>query len=170
MKLTGEEIIELFRMKPLPDEGGYYVETYRASEKIPHSALPQRYSGRRSFSTAIMYLITDKAFSKLHRVRSDEVFHFYLGDPVIMLQLYPNGSGKIVELGRDIDKGRNLQATVPAGVWQGTMLKEGGRCALLGCTVAPGFEFADYESAKTDELLREYPDHRELIVRLAGQR
>jgi len=167
LKLTGEKIIGLFKMKPLGDEGGYYVETYRASEKIPPGALPQRYSGPRAFATAILYLITDKAFSKLHRVRSDEVFHFYLGDPVIMLQLHPDGSGKIAELGHEITRGQNLQVTVPAGVWQGTLLKEGGRLALLGCTVAPGFESADYESAPIGELLKAYPHYRDLIKRLS---
>jgi predicted cupin superfamily sugar epimerase len=164
--LTAQEIIKFFQMKPLPDEGGYYVETYRAKGKITQANLPPGYSAWRNFSTAILYLLTPDTFSRLHRVRSDEVFHFYLGDPVTMLQLHPDASSKIIILGQDILNGQCVQAVVPAGVWQGCFLNQGGKFALLGCTVSPGFEFADYESGRQNELLDKYPEQQDLIIKL----
>jgi len=153
-------------MKPLPDEGGYYVETYRAKGKITQANLPTGYTGRRNFSTAILYLLTPDTFSRLHRVKSDEVFHFYLGDSITMLQLHPDGTSKIIILGQDIVNGQCVQAVVPAGVWQGCFLNQGGEFALLGCTVSPGFEFADYESGRQNELLDKYPEQQDLIIKL----
>jgi predicted cupin superfamily sugar epimerase len=127
-------------MKPLPGEGGYYVETYRASEKISETALPAGYTDQRSFSTATLYLLTPNTFSALHRLKSDEIFHFYLGDPVTMLQLHPDGPSEVTTLGQDIMNGQRVQVTVPKNSWQGCFLNEGGRFALMGCTAAPGFE------------------------------
>jgi predicted cupin superfamily sugar epimerase len=164
--LTTQEIIRFFQMKPLPDEGGYYVETYRAKGKIAQANLPAGYSGRRNFSTAILYLLTPDTFSRLHRVKSDEVFHFYLGDPVTMLQLHPDSTSKIIILGQDVLNGQCVQAAVPAGIWQGCFLNQGGKFALLGCTVSPGFEFADYESGHQNELLDKYPNQQNLIIQL----
>ncbi|MHC4645378.1 MAG: cupin domain-containing protein, partial [Planctomycetota bacterium] len=92
--MTAEQIIELFGMKPLPQEGGYYVETYRAPEKITRTALPERYAAQRCSGTAILYLLTPETVSALHRLKSDEIFHFYLGDPVTMLQLHPDRSSE----------------------------------------------------------------------------
>ena len=100
-------------MKPLPYEGGFYVETYRCDEKITQVALPTRYSSEKNFSTAILYLLTPDTFSAFHRLRSDEIFHFYLGDSVTMLQLHPDGSSEVTTLGQDIMKGQRLQVTVP---------------------------------------------------------
>jgi predicted cupin superfamily sugar epimerase len=164
--LTAEQLIRFFAMKPLPHEGGYYVETYRASEKIGPQALPPRYAGDRSFGTSILYLLTPATFSALHRLKSDEVFHFYLGDPVTMLRLHPDGTSEIITLGHDILNGQRIQLTVPAGTWQGGFLNEGSRFALMGTTVAPGFESADFELAARAELLEQYPDQRDLILRL----
>jgi uncharacterized protein len=164
--LTTEKIIEFFDMKPLPDEGGFFVETYRAEEKITQTALPPRYSGDRNFSTAILYLLTSETFSKLHKVKSDEVFHFYLGDDVTMLQLFPGGKSKVTELGSDITNNQHIQLSVPQGIWQGCLLNKSGGFALMGCTVSPGFEFSDYQSADRGKLLAEYPDRRNLIIRL----
>jgi predicted cupin superfamily sugar epimerase len=164
--MTPEKIIDFFGMKPMPDEGGYYVETYRAAEKLSASVLPQRYTGTRNISTAILYLLTPETFSAMHRVKSDEVFHFYLGDPVTMLMLGPKGKSQIVTLGQDILNGQELQQMIPAGIWQGCCLKDGGKFALMGTTVAPGFEFDDYEHAEKNELLEKYPQQKELILRL----
>ena len=130
---------------PLPQEGGLYAETYRSSGVIPAGALAGRNLGPRACATAIYYLVTPTRFSALHRVASTEIFHFYLGDPVAMLQLSPQGFGNTLVLGTDILAGQRPQAVVPRGVWQGTRLMPGGRFALLGCTVSPGFDFADYE-------------------------
>lgn len=164
--MTPEQIIEFFGMKPLPYEGGYYVETFQCGETIPQGALPARYAGERSFSTATLYLITPDKFSALHRIKTDEIFHFYLGDPVTMLQLHPDGSSNVITLGQDILNGQHVQTTVPKNTWQGCCVNEGGKFALMGCTVAPGFEFEDFELGKREELLSQYPNQRDLILRL----
>jgi predicted cupin superfamily sugar epimerase len=164
--MTARQIIEFFGMKELPQEGGFYVETYRAKEKIAQAGLPARYAGWRNFSTAILYLLTSDTFSALHRLKSDEVFHFYLGDAVTMLQLRPDGGSEVVILGHDILKGEKVQILVPRDTWQGAFVKESGKFALLGCTVSPGFDKADYEQGDRNELLTRYPDRRDLILRL----
>jgi predicted cupin superfamily sugar epimerase len=160
---TVAEIIAKLQLEAHPMEGGYYRETYRSTEEIAASALPSRYQGSRSHSTAIYYLLTPEGFSAMHRLSTDEVFHFYLGDPVEMLQLLPDGSGKVIKLGADITAGENPQLVVPRGVWQGSQLIPGGNFALLGATVAPGFDFADYEAGLRDALSESYPDFKHLI-------
>ena len=167
--MTAEQIIDFFGMKPLPKEGGFYVETYCCREKIARAKLPVRYSGDRSFSTAILYLLTPRTFSALHRVNSDEIFHFYLGDSVTMLQLHPDGSSKVITLGHDILNGRRIQVTVPKESWQGCFLNKGGKFALMGTTVAPGFEADDFEPARRQDLLQQYPAQRDLIIRLTRE-
>ncbi|MDH3889826.1 MAG: cupin domain-containing protein [candidate division Zixibacteria bacterium] len=164
--LTADKIIELLNLKPLPLEGGFYRETYRSDDIINHAALPERFPDNRSLSTAIYYLLTPETFSAMHRLPADEMFHFYLGDPVTMLQLHPNGSSGVLALGRNLATGQSLQALVPHGAWQGARLVEGGRYALLGTTVAPGFEFDDYEAGHREQLIRQYPDRSELITLL----
>lgn len=164
--LSAEEIIERLGMRPLREEGGYFVEPYRSEEMIPKAGLPERYPSDRAFGTAIFYLLTPDTCSALHRLASDEIFHFYLGDPVTMLQLFPDGSSRVLTLGQDITHDQELQVVVPRGTWQGSFLVEGGAFALLGCTVAPGFEYADYEHGSREVLLDQYPDQRELIIRL----
>jgi len=164
---TPEEIIERLGLQPHPREGGYFVETYRATESIPRSGLPARYSTERNYSTAIYYLLTANTFSEMHRLPTDEVFHFYLGDPVTMLRLFPDGSSERIVLGSDVLSGQKPQVVVPQNVWQGTILNEGGEFALLGCTVAPGFDYADYESGEREKLVTEYPDEKEWIERLS---
>jgi uncharacterized protein len=164
--MTAEEIIDLLKLKPHPKEGGFFSETWRADEMIPANALPTRYSGERAFGTCIYYLLTPTTFSAMHRVSSDEVFHFYLGDAVEMLQLRPDGTGKTVVLGADLQAGMRPQVIVPRGVWQGSRLVTGGAFALLGATVAPGFDFADYEHGRRDDLLRVYSQFREEILAL----
>ena len=130
---------------------------------ISRECLPQRYAGPRNTSTAIYYLLEPDTFSELHRVVSDEIFHFYLGDPVEMLQLWPDGSGKRVVIGTDLESGMLPQIVVPRQVWQGARLVRGGKLALLGCTVSPGFDFADYETGSRDVLTQAYPEFRERI-------
>ncbi len=167
--MTAEQIIQFFGMRSLPQEGGFYVETYRCREKIAQVKLPARYAGDRSFSTAILYLLTPDTFSALHRVKSDEVFHFYLGDPVTMLQLHPDGASKVITLGQDILSGQRVQVAVPRDSWQGCFLNKGGKFALMGTTVAPGFETADFEPAQREDLLQRYPGQRNLILQLTRQ-
>ena len=166
--ISADEIIERLGMQPHPEEGGYFVQTYKSEEVISKAGLPKRYRSARAFGTAIFYLHTPDTFSALHRLTSDEIFHFYLGDPVTMLQLHPDGCSEVVTLGQDIFAGQQLQEVVPRGTWQGSFLNEGGEFALLGCTVSPGFEYEDYEAGSREELLAQYPAHRELILRLTA--
>jgi uncharacterized protein len=158
-------LIERLGLQPHP-EGGFYKETYRASEKIAQSALPVRYSGDRHFGTAIFYLLTPQSFSALHRVATDEIFHFYLGDPVTVLQLFPDGTSTTVTLGPDILGGQLVQCVVARKVWQGLLLRDGGEFALLGTTLAPGFDFSDFELGKRDKLIAQYRKYEDLITRL----
>ena len=158
-----KKLIELLELKPLPFEGGYYRETYRSEEIIEAGHLPQRYETDKHISTAIYYLLTPNTVSKLHRLKSDEIFHFYLGDPVTMLLLYPDGRSETVTLGPDIENGQRVQQVVPRGVWQGAALCEGGRFALMGTTVAPGFDVSDFEPAERRELLKKYSDREDMI-------
>lgn len=166
--MTADEIIDLLKLKPHPKEGGFFSETYRAEETIPAGALPKRYGGVRAFGTCIYYLLTPGTFSAIHRLQSDEIFHFYLGDPVEMLRLFPDGRGKTVTIGFDLRAGMMPQVIVPRGVWQGSRLVAGGKFALLGCTVAPGFDFADYEHGRREDLLANHPGFWEKIVALTA--
>jgi predicted cupin superfamily sugar epimerase len=163
---TAEELIALLDLQPHPREGGFFRETYRSDEILANVALPPRYGQDRSVNTAIYYLLTPNTYSALHRLASDEIFHFYLGDPVRMLQLFPDEQGREVILGPDIMRGQNPQVVVPRGVWQGSLLEPGGAFALLGCTVAPGFDHADYQSAERADLVAQYPAFADLIRRL----
>ena len=164
--VTAEQIIELFGMKPLKGEGGFYAETYRCSERIAEAHLPTGYVGDRSLGSAILYLLTPDTFSALHRLKSDEIFHFYLGDPVTMLQLHAGGSSSLVTLGPDILNGQKVQAVIPRGTWFGCILRDGGQWALMGTTMAPGFDFSDYESGRRQELISQFPSQRDTITRL----
>jgi hypothetical protein len=164
--LTGEQIRELLQMRPHPIEGGYFAETYRGVPVVPQGSLPD-YPGDRAISTAIFYLLTPDTFSAMHRVRGDEMFHFYLGDPVEMLQLKEDGSGEVIVLGQDIAAGMRLQHNVPGGVWQGSRLRAGGKYALLGTTMAPGFEYEDYETGKRQNLISRYREYSQLIISLS---
>ena len=155
--MTASEVIAALGLRPHPAEGGYFAETYRCDERIAAGALPERYGGGRSLGTAIYYLLSPESISAMHRLKSDEVFHFYLGDAVEQLQLFPDGTGQVVTLGTELAAGQRPQAMVPRGVWQGARLKTGGAWALLGTTVAPGFEFADYEHGRRAELVAAYP-------------
>ena len=161
--LSVEYLKAKFNLKPLPQEGGYYSESYRSSDKISPENLPQRYKKEKSFCTAIYYLLTSGTLSKLHRLPTDEIYHFYLGDPIQMLLLYPGGKSEIVILGSDIESGHCLQFVVPQNTWQGSFLMEGGTYALMGTTMAPGFDFADYEPGVYEKLCREFPDQKMLI-------
>jgi uncharacterized protein len=166
--VTAEDLIRLLNLQPHPREGGWFRETYRADEKIAPAALPARYTSARSAGTAIYYLLTPDTISPLHRLASDEIFHFYLGGPVRMLQLFPDGRGLVTVLGTDLAAGQQPQVVVPRGVWQGCYLEQGGPLALLGCTVAPGFDYADYEDGGREDLMAKYPAFAEMICRLTS--
>lgn len=167
MEIKAAELKRMLGLEPHPREGGWFRQTWKAEETIPLEALPSgRYNDTRAAGTAIYYLLEPESFSEVHRLASDEVFHFYLGDAVEMLQLSPDGTGKRVVLGQDLARGELVQTVVPQGVWQGSRLVEGGRFALLGCTVSPGFDYADYESGTREELTRLWPAWAEMIREL----
>lgn len=163
--MDAQTIIKQLGLEPHP-EGGFFHETYRSCEKIAAAALPTRYGEDRSVSTAIYYLLTPDSFSSLHRLRSDEIFHFYAGDPVTMLQLHDDGRGETITLGQDITAGQRVQVVVAKDIWQGMFLNDGGAFALLGTTVAPGFDFADFETGDRGDLIRQYPDWAAMVERL----
>jgi len=153
--MTAAEIKEVLGLVPHPREGGWFVRTYESDERIVET---ERYAGPRLTGTAIYYLLEPGTFSEMHRLKSDEVFHFYAGDAVEQLQLVPGGAGRRVVLGMDLAGGERPQVVVPRGVWQGARLVEGGAWALMGCTVSPGFEFEDYEDCGAEELVAEWPE------------
>jgi predicted cupin superfamily sugar epimerase len=163
--MTADQLIAVLNLKPLPHEGGYYRETYRSTDIMPAGALP-RYVHDKAVQTAIYYLLTPETFSALHRLPTDEIYHFYLGSPVRMLQLWPDGSSRTELLGNNLLAGESPQVVVPRGVWQGSCLIPGGGLALLGCTVAPAFDFADYEGGNRVTLSAQYPAHAEAIRQL----
>ena len=158
--MTAKEIKTLLKLEPHPTEGGFFRQTYVSEATVELAR------GARSLGTAIYYLLEADTFSEMHVLDSDEIFHFYLGDPVEMLQLLPDGTSRRLLLGTDLAAGMAPQLLVPHGVWQGSRLVPGGKFALLGCTVSPGFEYDDYESGPRAALLERYPESRELILAL----
>jgi predicted cupin superfamily sugar epimerase len=163
---TATDLIEKLGLSPLSQEGGYFAEKYRSGETIQAPSQAGKDPGSRSLYTAIYYLLTPDTKSALHRLRSDEIFHFYFGDPVEQLQLYPDGTSRLITLGPNPLAGETPQLLVPAGVWQGSRLAPGGSFALMGTTVVPGFEFVDYEHGALNALLSEYPDRASLVREL----
>jgi len=148
-------------------EGGFYAETYRATESIPKAALPDRFSGDRSYSTGIYFLLESDNFSAFHRIQSDEMWHFYAGNPLEIFVINPvNGDLQVIRLGSDPDRDESFQAVVPAGSWFGSRPASGSEYCLVGCTVAPGFDFLDFEMAERESLLRDFPQHASLILEL----
>jgi predicted cupin superfamily sugar epimerase len=159
--MTADQIKSLLRLEPHPVEGGWFRRTYTSVGSVELAR------GMRAQGTAIYYLLEAGTFSEMHVLASDEIFHFYFGDPVEMLQLHEDGRGSAVfTLGGDLSAGQNVQLVVPAGVWQGTRLVEGGKVALLGCTVTPGFDFADYRGGSYAELAAKWPAEAERIRKL----
>jgi len=146
-------------------EGGWFRETYRASETVPAHALPDRFGGSRAYSTAILFLLDAREISALHRIKSDELWHFHTGSPLWIHAIFPDGRYSAQRLGSNFAAGDLVQAIVPAGCWFGAEVA-GAQFALVGCTVAPGFDFADFQLADRQLLSACYPQHEELIGRL----
>jgi len=159
-------LIELLGLVPLPIEGGYFRQTYVADQRVSRTALSGRYTHDKPFGSAIYYLLHDDHFSAMHRLLTDEIYHFYLGDPVEMLLLYPDGSHAVQRLGPDLEAGQQVQFTVPAGVWQGAHVLAGGRYALLGTTMAPAYDPSDFELGDRPALIGQYPAIATLITAL----
>ena len=157
-RLSPDEIVQMLHLEPLEVEGGLFAPTYRSSAM----------NGEKNAGTAIYYFLQGGAFSHLHRLPTDEVYHFYTGDPVELLELSPDGTGRVVVLGSDLAAGQRPQYVVPAGCWQGSRLLAGGQYALMGTTMAPGFAPGDYEHADAAALKNEHPAYAGMIEGLTG--
>jgi len=165
--MTADEVKKLLGLVPHPCEGGWFRQTYESGERVAAEVFAdQRYASARLTGTAIYYLLESGSFSEMHRLCSDEIFHFYAGDAVEMLQLDEQAGGRVVRIGSDLVAGERPQVVVPRGVWQGSRLVSGGQWALLGCTVSPGFEYQDYEAGVRAELCIRWPQFDALIREL----
>jgi predicted cupin superfamily sugar epimerase len=164
---TAQYWIERLELEPHP-EGGYFRQTYRSDLMIARDALPG-FDGARAASTAIYFLLEGKNYSAFHRLRSDEIWHFYWGAPLSVHVISPRGACSSISLGQELEAGQVLQAVVPAGCWFASHVADWKSFAVLGCTVAPGFDFADFEMGKRADLSTTYPQHRELIERLTRE-
>lgn len=163
--ITCEQLVEHFQLLPHP-EGGFFAETYRSKESINQSALPERFSGSRSFSTSIYFLLDQGNFSAFHRIKSDECWHFYAGQTLLIYILNAEAILTIVRLGSNIAAGEVYQYVVTAGCWFASEPAPQSLFSFVGCTVAPGFDFADFELADADTLYNQFPQHVNLIKRL----
>jgi len=167
--MTADEVKRILNLSQHPREGGYYVRTYESAEMLTPAAFADgRYAASRHTGTAIYYLLEPDTFSEMHRLASDEIFHFYAGDTVEMLQLHAHGNGAIIHIGNRLELGERPQVAVPRGVWQGSRLAPGGKWALLGCTVSPGFDFADYEAGSREALSAGWPQFSRLVRELTN--
>ncbi|HEY4109507.1 cupin domain-containing protein [Puia sp.] len=147
-------------------EGGAFGEVYRSELIIPRSSLPLFFQGNRSASTSIYFLLSKGEFSAFHRIASDELWHFYFGDPLLVYEITHGGQMVVHRLGSNPEKGESFQTTVKAGSWFASVPAPGSEYALVGCTVAPGFDFEDFELARRETLAAQYPEHAEVIRRL----
>ena len=163
-----QQIINHLNLQPLPNEGGWYAQSYKCRDILSAPSLPVRYPTPRALSTAIYYLMTpaQDGFSALHRLCGDEILHFYLGDPIESLLLHTDGSSQRVIIGPDILNGQVVQLVIPAGTWQGHRVRPCGRYSLIGSTMAPGYDDKDFILGVRSELCHLYPDHTDEIVRL----
>jgi len=163
--LNAKQLIQQYHLQPHP-EGGWYKETYKSAEQIPAAALPARFGGARTFSTAIYFLLEQENFSAFHRIKSDECWHFYAGDPLDVFVLNQDGGLDIIHLGNDISKGQLFQYVVPADCWFASRPAADSSFCFVGCTVAPGFDFADFEMADAGNLTATFPEHESVIKTL----
>ena len=147
-------------------EGGWYKEVYRSALVFNKEQLPSAFESERNACTHIYFLLEKNEFSAFHKIKSDELWHFYAGDPFIIYEIGENGKMEEHLLGSNIEKGQSLFSVIKAGNWFASKLADGGEYGLTGCTVAPGFDFDDFEMAKRDSLLQAYPQHAELINRM----
>ncbi len=163
--MTAVAWVRALALRPHP-EGGYYRETYRAAEEIPASGLPARFGGARACSTAIYFLLKSGQVSHLHRIKSDELWHYYAGSPLTLHVWFAGGRYRTLRLGCRVNEGQQPQILVPAGAWFGATVDRTRSYSLVGCTVAPGFDFADFEFAERSALLKRFPRQRRLVERL----
>lgn len=158
-------IIDQLKLQPHP-EGGWYREAYRSGEILEVSSLPGRYTSPHCYSTSIYFMLEKGDFSAFHRLSSDETWHFYLGGPVVLYCIFPDGTTNEVAIGNNLDQGQLLQYTIRRNCWFAAKNQGNALFSLVGCTVAPGFEFADFELAQRKNLTDLYPQHAILISEL----
>jgi predicted cupin superfamily sugar epimerase len=163
-----QQLIKQYNLQPHP-EGGWYKQSYKSTEYISAAALPERFGGDRPFSTAIYFLLEKNNFSAFHRIKSDECWHFYNGDPLEIFVIQHTGKLVTVTLGNDSSKGQLFQYVVPGGCWFASRPAPGSDYCFVGCTVAPGFDFADFELANAEQLINKYPQHSTRIRELCRQ-
>jgi predicted cupin superfamily sugar epimerase len=167
---SADDVIRVLDLKPLPDEGGYYRETYRSAKiNAPGQIFGFNSPEPRVISTAIYFLVRPESFSALHRIKSDEVFHFYAGDSVEMIQIDESGNIAHVTIGSDIFNGETPQVVVRKGTWQALRLKSGGAWALMGTTVSPGFEFSDFELGEREKMIKMFPQLSDDIIKFSRE-
>lgn len=159
--MTVAYLVKELSLSPHP-EGGYYKETYRSAGKIGREVLAE-FDGARNFATAIYFLIEKDNFSALHKIKSDETWHFYDGDALEVIELDGQGHLKSTRIGKNLEQGEVFQYTVKANTWFGSRVAAGGAFSLVGCTVAPGFDFADFEMGNRNELIAQFPQHKAII-------
>lgn len=162
---TATQVIERLGLRPHP-EGGYFRETYRSAVTLPESALPGEGRGDRAAATVIYFLLQESDKSRLHRLRFDEVWHFYLGGPLRLVIISPEGNVEELCLGQDLSAGQQLQKAVPGAHWFGACPLPGSAYSLVGCTVAPGFSYEDLELGERKRLIALFPHLEELILAL----
>ncbi|UCH65208.1 MAG: cupin domain-containing protein [Ignavibacterium sp.] len=165
MNKKAKEYITKLQLNRHP-EGGYYKEIYRAGELILPAHLPDRYKTSRAFSTSIYFLLEGNQVSTFHRLKSDELWHFYDGSTLIVYSIDENSELKEIKLGKNSSKGQLFQVQIKHNVWFGAELIDKSSFALVGCTVAPGFDFEDFELGKRDELIKQFPGHEQIIIKL----
>jgi uncharacterized protein len=159
-------IVNHLALEPHP-EGGFFRETYRASENVSGLSLPPRFGGDRSLATAIYFLLGPGDFSAFHRIKSDETWHYYKGNGSLIVHILEKHKGyRQIKLGNRPEVGEVFQATVPAGAWFASEPEGLWGYALVGCTVSPGFDFRDFELADEESLKDEFPEQYALIVKL----
>lgn len=146
-------------------EGGFYKETYRSPENIQVCGLPSRFDSQRSFSTAIYFMLRSQDKSVFHRIKSDELWHFHAGCS-LKIYVLRQESLSIVRLGSNIDDGESFQVSIPANCWFGAIVSKPNAYTLASCTVAPGFDFKDFQIGRREQLLHEFPAYREIITEL----
>ena len=162
---SAKQIIEKLGLEPHP-EGGYFRETYRSEGSINEENLDDHYEGERSYSTCIYFLLTSDKFSAFHRIKQDEIWHFYDGSPIRLHVISETGEYSYHIIGRDLDRGEIPQLVVPGGCWFAAEVLNTNAYSLVGCTVAPGFSFDDFELKPTAELIKLFPDKTDIISRL----
>jgi uncharacterized protein len=166
---TAEEIKGMLGLQPHPT-CGFVAETYRSPLEIPASALPEVYEGDRPFGSALYFLVTPDAQIVMHRIRSDQQYHHYLGDPLEVLMLFPDGNGKVVTVGSDLAAGQRPQLFLPGGTFHTSRLDAGASYALLASTEWPGVEPPDVEHGDIEALMKDFPDFREEIQAFTGNK